>query len=182
MLFRFDDCVLDVERRELRRGAIVRSLEPQVFDLLHLLITHRDRALRRDEIFKIIWRGRFVSESVLGSRINAARKAIGDDGTQQRLIKTLRHNGFRFIGAVRETKAETNVPIVIPSGKLSLAVVLSTAEDGDGELARIARGIADDLTVALVRGRSFDVIALCSPSAPLRQTEGLHEGRISGPS
>jgi DNA-binding winged helix-turn-helix (wHTH) protein/tetratricopeptide (TPR) repeat protein len=160
MLFRFDDCVLDVERRELRRGAIVRSLEPQVFDLLHLLITHRDRAVRRDEIFKIIWRGRFVSESVLGSRINAARREIGDDGTQQRLIRTLRRNGFRFIGAVRETTAETNVPIVIPSGKLSLAVVLSTAEDGDGELARIARGIADDLTVALVRSRSFDVIAL----------------------
>ena len=100
MLFRFDDCVLDVERRELRRGAIVRSLEPQVFDLLHLLITHRDRAVRRDEIFKIIWRGRFVSESVLGSRINAARRAIGDDGTQQRLIRTLRRNGFRFTGRI----------------------------------------------------------------------------------
>lgn len=159
MLYWFDNCVLDIERRELRRGAIVCSLEPQVFDLLHFLIVHRDRAVRRDEIFKIIWRGRFVSESVLGSRINAARRAIGDDGTQQRLIKTLRRNGFRFIGAVRETEAETNVPIMIQPGKLSLAVVSSTAEDGDGELARIARGIADDLTVALVRTRSFDVIA-----------------------
>lgn len=159
MFYRFDNCVLDIERRELRRGAIVCSLEPQVFDLLHLLISHRDRILRRDEIFKIIWRGRFVSESVLGSRINAARRAIGDDGTQQRLIKTLRRNGFRFIGAVRETKAETNVPIAKPTGRASLAVVSSTAEDGDCELARIAGGIADDLTVALVRSRSFDVIA-----------------------
>jgi adenylate cyclase len=75
------------------------------------------------------------------------------------LIKTLRRNGFRFIGAVRETKEETNVPIVMPPGKLSLAVALSTADDGDDELACIAKGITDDLTVALVRSRSFDVIA-----------------------
>jgi DNA-binding winged helix-turn-helix (wHTH) protein len=81
MLYRFDNCVLDIGRRELRRGPIVCSIEPQVFDLLHLLITNRDRAVTRDEIFKTIWRGRFVSESVLGNRINAARRAVGDDGT-----------------------------------------------------------------------------------------------------
>ena len=92
-----------------------------------------------------------VSDEVLSTRINAARKAIGDDGTQQRLIKTLRANGFRFIGAVREAKAETNAPLIMPLGKLTVAVVSSTAYDGDEELAGIAKGITDDLTVALAR-------------------------------
>lgn len=158
MLYRFENCVLDVGRRELRRGQIVCSIEPQVFDLLHFLIANRGRAVSRDEIFKTVWRGRLVSESVLGNRINAARSAIGDDGTQQRLIKTLRRNGFRFTGTVSETKLETNVPIFLSRHRTSLALVVTTLE-GDDELGCLAKGIADDLTVALVRRRSFDVIA-----------------------
>jgi DNA-binding winged helix-turn-helix (wHTH) protein/Flp pilus assembly protein TadD len=158
MLYRFADRVLDIERRELRRDQIVCPIEPQVFDLLHFLIINRDRVVSRDEIFKTVWRGRLVSDSVLGNRINAARSAIGDDGAQQRLIRTLRRNGFRFIGTVSEIKLETKAPIVISRGRVPLTLIVSTL-DGDDELGSIARGIADDLTVALVRSRSFDVIA-----------------------
>jgi DNA-binding winged helix-turn-helix (wHTH) protein len=159
VFYRFENCVLDVARRELRRGAIVCSIEPQVFELLHLLITNRDRVVSREEIFKTVWQGRFVSESVLGNRINAARIAIGDDGSQQRLIKTLRRVGFRFIGAVRVAKAEPNAPSVVQPSKISLAIISATADDSDEELACLEKGIADDLTVALVRNRWFDVIA-----------------------
>src|SRR5215831_5246678 len=97
--YKFENYTLDVERRELRCDGIIRSVEPQVFDLLHFLIKNSDRVVSRENIFQAVWRGRMVSDAVLGTRINAARKAIGDDGTQQRLIKTLRRNGFRFIGA-----------------------------------------------------------------------------------
>jgi DNA-binding winged helix-turn-helix (wHTH) protein/tetratricopeptide (TPR) repeat protein len=159
MKYRFENYSLDVEKRELNCDGIIRSVEPQVFDLLHLLIRNRHRVVSGDEIFKTVWQGRFVSDSVLGNRINAARRAIGDDGTQQRLIKTLRRNGFRFIGPIRETTVDTTVPILIPLRKLSLAVVSWTANGGDEELACIANGITDDLTDALVRSRSFDVIA-----------------------
>jgi TolB-like protein/tetratricopeptide (TPR) repeat protein len=159
MKYKFENYTLDIERRELRCDGIIRSVEPQVFDLLHFLIKNCDRAVSREDIFQTVWRGRIVSDAVLSTRINAARMAIGDDGTQQRLIKTLPRNGFRFIGAVREAKAETNAPIIVPPGKLSLAVVSSTASDGDEELACISKGIADDLTVALARSRTFDVIA-----------------------
>jgi DNA-binding winged helix-turn-helix (wHTH) protein/Tfp pilus assembly protein PilF len=157
--YKFENYTLDVVRRELRCDGIIRPVEPQVFDLLHFLIKNCDRVVSRDNIFEAVWRGRVVSEAVLSTRINAARRAIGDDGTQQRLIKTSPRNGFRFIGAVRETRAETNVPILIPPDKLSLAIVSSTAGGGDEELARIANGITDDLTDAVVRSRSFEVIA-----------------------
>src|SRR5262249_15581454 len=54
----FDDCTLDTERRELRRGAEPLSLEPQVFDLIVHLIRHRDRVVSKDELVAEIWQGR----------------------------------------------------------------------------------------------------------------------------
>src|SRR6516164_7905100 len=141
MIYKFENYTLDVERRELHRDGIIRSVEPQVFELLHFLIKNSDRVVSRENIFRAVWRGRIVSDAVLGTRINAARRAIGDDGIQQRLIKTFPRNGFRFIAAVREAKTETNAPIIVPPGKLSLAVVSSTLYDGDEELAGITKGI-----------------------------------------
>lgn len=163
LIYRFENCVLDIARRELRRAKLVCPIEPQVFDLLHFLIVNRDRVVSRDEIFKTVWQGRIVSDSVLGSRINAARKAIGDDGVQQRLIRTLRRKGLRFIGAVyeepeRPAEAETN-RIVIGSAKPSLGVLPFTIGPADQELAWVCKGIADDLTIALARSRSFDILA-----------------------
>jgi DNA-binding winged helix-turn-helix (wHTH) protein len=159
MKYKFENCTLDVERRELRYDGIIQSVEPQVFDLLHFLIKNADRVVSREDILQAVWRGRIVSDEVLGTRINAARKAIGDDGTQQRLIKTLRRNGFRFIGAVREVKVETNVSTTATLGKLSLAVVPPAPYDRDEKLTNISRGIADDLTIALARSKTFHVIA-----------------------
>jgi TolB-like protein/DNA-binding winged helix-turn-helix (wHTH) protein len=77
-------------------------LEPQVFDLLHHLLRNRDRVVTKDELLSAIWGGRIVSESALTSRINAARGAIGDSGEEQRLVRTLRGRGFRFVGDVHE--------------------------------------------------------------------------------
>jgi DNA-binding winged helix-turn-helix (wHTH) protein len=159
MKYKFENYTLDVERRELHCDGVMRSVEPQVFDLLHFLIKNSDRVVSRKNIFQAVWRGRIVSDAVLGTRINAARRAIGDDGTQQRLIKTLPRNGFRFTGAVSEVKVETNAAIIIQRGKLSLAVVPPAPYDGDEKLTYISKGIADDLTVALARSKTFDVIA-----------------------
>ena len=88
MQFRFGDHLLDVARRELRRGGEPVTLEPQVFDLLVYLVRSRDRVVTKDELLDAVWSGRAVSESTLTSRINAARKAIGDSGEAQRLIRT----------------------------------------------------------------------------------------------
>jgi adenylate cyclase len=73
-----------------------------VFDLLAYLLQNRQRVVSPDDLRAAIWAGRIVSESTLRTRINAARNAIGDDGDQQRLIRTLSRKGFRFVGEVRE--------------------------------------------------------------------------------
>ena len=92
MLYRFDACSLDTDRRELRRGTDLVRLEPQVFDLLVLLIRNRDRVVSKDDLITAIWGGRIVSESALTTRINAVRSAIGDSGDERRLVKTFQRS------------------------------------------------------------------------------------------
>ena len=104
LLYIFDNYTLDPDKRELRSGATVVAMEPQAFDLLVHLIRHRKHVVSRDELIESIWGGRIVSESALSTRINAVRGAIGDNGTEQRLIKTLPRKGVRFVGEVREER------------------------------------------------------------------------------
>ena len=98
MRLRFADCVLDLERVELRRGGSPVDVEPQVFEVLAHLIRHQDRVVGADELFDAVWQGRIVSLSTLTSRISAARAAIGDTGSEQRLIRTVARRGYRFVG------------------------------------------------------------------------------------
>jgi DNA-binding winged helix-turn-helix (wHTH) protein/tetratricopeptide (TPR) repeat protein len=104
LLYFFENFVLDPGRRELRCGATPIAMEPQAFDLLLHLVRHREQVVSRDEMIEQIWDGRIVSESALSTRINAVRKAIGDTGAEQRLIKTLPRKGVRFVGEVRESQ------------------------------------------------------------------------------
>jgi len=80
MTFHFAGYTIDLDRRELRLEDEIVHVEPQVFDVLIYLIENRDRVVTKDEIFAAVWRGRIVSETTLSSRINAARRAIGDNG------------------------------------------------------------------------------------------------------
>src|ERR1700704_2982657 len=98
MKFLFDNHALDTDRRELRRGSERVAVEPQVFDLLVYLVQNRDRVVSKDDLIASVWGGRIVSVSPLPSRINAARKAVGDSGESQRLIRTIARKGLRFVG------------------------------------------------------------------------------------
>ena len=100
MVFRFEDFVLDVDRRELRRANTLIAIQPQVFDVIEYLVRERERVITKDDLLDEVWNGRVVSESTLTSRINAARRALGDSGQAQRLIRTVQKRGFRFVGTV----------------------------------------------------------------------------------
>ena len=97
MIYRFGAFELDLATLELRRDGKARSLEPQVFALLALLVENRDRVLSRDEIVEKVWDGRVVSDAAIASRVKSARQAVGDDGQSQRFIKTVHRRGFRFV-------------------------------------------------------------------------------------
>lgn len=102
MVFTFESCQLDPARFELRRGGTAVHVEPQVFEVLVYLVTHRDRVVPKTELLDAVWGDRFVSDSTLTSRLKAARKAIGDDGRGQRLIATVHGVGYRFVAAVAD--------------------------------------------------------------------------------
>src|SRR5262245_31981601 len=104
MAYVFADCELDCDRRELRRGGTAVHLEPQVFDVLLHLVRNHDRVVTKDDLLQAVWNGRVVSEDALTSRIGAARRAIGDTGEQQRLLRTVPRRGFRFVGEVRQSR------------------------------------------------------------------------------
>lgn len=159
MPYYFNDFILDPERRELRRGTALVALEPQVFDLIEFLIRTRDRVVSRDEVLAAVWHGRIVSEATLGSRVNAARTAIGDNGEEQRLIKTLARKGLRFVGDVKEDAAIAAAVVSRANEGPSIAVLPFTNMSGDAEQDYFADGIAEDITTALARCSRLTVIA-----------------------
>lgn len=140
MRLRFADYLLDVERRELWHGENAIRLEPQVFDLLVFLVENRDRVVTKDDLFASVWHGRIVSEATLSSRINAVRRAIGDTGEQQRLLRTVHRYGFRFVAEVGSADApadESNLPSP-PGEALEQNVGFCRTDDG----AQLAVGSA----------------------------------------
>ncbi len=174
MPFVFGDCVLDPDRRELFRGTDVVATGPQVFDLLLYLIENRERVVSRDSLLDAVWKGRIVSESTLASHINAARKAIGDSGQEQRLIRTVSRKGFRFVGEVSEAPKSdaSDTPAagaVTPEGdaaavlalpdKPSIAVLPFLNLSGDPAQDYFIDGVVEDIVSALSRIRWMFVIA-----------------------
>jgi DNA-binding winged helix-turn-helix (wHTH) protein/pimeloyl-ACP methyl ester carboxylesterase len=103
-VYRFEDCQVDTRQFELRRGGDVVHVEPQVFTLLAHLIEHRDRVVAKTELLDAVWGDRYVSDSALTSRVKMLRRAVGDDGTQQRVIATVHGIGYRFVAEVAVTE------------------------------------------------------------------------------
>ena len=134
MLFQFGEQSIDTDRRELRCAGELVAVGPQVFDLLVYLIRNRDRVVTKDDLLEGVWGGRIVSESTLGSRINAARRAIGDSGAKQSLIKTSARKGIRFVAAVQDVEALRPAapmpPAQSPAAGLRQEVNFCTASDG----------------------------------------------------
>lgn len=165
MLFLFDKFVLDSRRRELRCGEDVRSVEPQVFDLLEFLIRHRDRVVTKDELIAAVWNGRIVSDATLASRLNSARSAIGDNGENQRLIRTVLRKGVRFVGEVDEhphletaRRGHLQQQTVLPD-KPSIAVLPFADMSGESDQEYFADGMAEEIITALSRCKTLFVIA-----------------------
>ncbi len=119
MQYRFDAFSLDTDRFELARDGVPIRIEPQVLELLVLLVESRDRMVSKDEIIEKVWRGRIVSEAAVSSRIKAARQALDDDGQVQRYIRTIHRKGFRFVGDVSSSAGDDPPAVRGPPGEPS---------------------------------------------------------------
>ena len=113
MIYRFGDIELDRTLFELRRRGVPVPVEPQVFDVLTYLIVHRERVVTKEELLDNVWGDRFVSESALTTRIKTARRAVGDDGQTQHVVRTVHGRGYRFVAPVDETDEAADPPPVV---------------------------------------------------------------------
>ncbi len=169
MRFLFGGHVLDTARRELSRGGEQIALEPQVFDLLVHLLQNRERVVSKDDLLASVWGGRVVSDATLDSRIAAARRAVGDNGAAQTLIRTSARKGVRFVGNVREEAklaafapqivAEPGRPELALPDKPSIAVLPFANMSGDPEQEYFADGMVEEIITALSRIRWLFVLA-----------------------
>jgi TolB-like protein/Tfp pilus assembly protein PilF len=178
MQFRFSNHVLDADLRELTRAGENVAIEPQVFDLLIYLVENRDRVVSKDDLIETIWDGRIISESTLTSRINAARKAVGDSGKDQAVIRTIARKGFRFVGDVKKAPLDANAdvqrlevsPSAVPSAdplrqhqlpldRPAIAVLPFVNISGEPAQEYFSEGISEDIITALSKLRWFYVIA-----------------------
>ena len=174
MKFLFDNHALDTDRRELHRGSERIAVEPQVFDLLVYLVQNCDRVVSKDDLIASVWHGRIVSDSTLTSRINAARKAVGDSGEDQKLIRTVVRKGLRFVGTVHaksngaepahaagpldEVREQSRAGLPLPD-RPAIAVLPFINMGGDAEQEYFSDGISEDIITALSKLRWFFVIA-----------------------
>lgn len=182
MHFVFAGHELDLRRRELRRAGEMIHVEPQVYDLLVHLVKNHDRVVSKDELFDTIWNGRIVSEAALSSRINAARKAVGDDGDGQKLIKTIHRRGFRFVGTVQtlcndhaeapadqadeaEPRVSDETILIEPDSKPSIAVLPFANLSQEPDTDYFTYGLTEDVIRLLARNRWLDVLSRHSAAA-----------------
>ena len=167
MLYRFGEFSLDAERCELRSGADLIHVEPQVLALIRLLIENRHRLIPRDEIVDRVWDGRIVSDAAISSRIKSARQALGDSGEAQRVIRTVPKLGFRFVAEVAAVEtgpapAPLRAEMAEPTGpaeRPSIAVLPFEVVGATGPTAWVAEALPHDLIAALSRLRWLFVIA-----------------------
>jgi TolB-like protein/DNA-binding winged helix-turn-helix (wHTH) protein len=139
MQYRFSDFELDLSQQELRRLGEAVHIEPQVFDLIVCLVRNHDRIVSKDELIETVWNGRIISEAALSSRINGARRALGDNGADQLFIRTLHKRGFRFVGdvqtiSVTDTESvhlvpDEAVPAEQAAARVSVAAEVSRLDD-----------------------------------------------------
>lgn len=154
MRYFFEDCALDTERRELRRGPDVVPTAPQVLDLLEYLIRSRERVVSKDDLVNAIWNGRIVSDAALTTRLNAVRRAIGDSGQQQRLIKTFPRKGIRFVGVVHDEdrRPETTAAVMISSTAVGEQHSASWREALRGRLKLVGSVLASVVAIGAIAG------------------------------
>jgi len=168
MIYKFDEFTLDIERLELLNVDKAVKVEPQVFDLLKLLVTSNGRMVPREEVFTAIWGDRIVSDTALSSRIKDARKALGDDGKTQRFIKTIQGRGLQFVAPVTkvgQSKPDPSVSLPDLNGKPSIGVLPFTAIGTDTESTFIASGLTQDITANLARFRGLMVFSRATTNA-----------------
>jgi len=165
----FADCTLDDARLTLTRSGSAVAVEPKVFDLIHLLVRNAGDLVTRDRLVDEVWGGRIVSESAISACIAAARKAVGDTGKAQTVIRTVARRGLMLVAEVSAEAAGPRAVAAPASAAAAQRIRYCRSEDGSA----IAYAVS---------GEGPPVLRFGPPSLQDLETEwayGLHRSWIS---
>ena len=173
VVFRFNDVEVDPACREIRRAGVAVHLEPQAFDLLVVLIEHRDRVLTKTDLLDGVWGHRFLSEANLTTRVKEARRAVGDDGASQHTIRNARGRGYRFVARLTDAApAQLAVPVGLigrdddyarVSAALRTQPLVTLLGPGGAGKTALARAMLSEALVAGVDGGHFVDLSALEP-------------------
>ncbi|MEX0619474.1 MAG: winged helix-turn-helix domain-containing protein [Pseudohongiellaceae bacterium] len=168
MRYLFHTFTLDTDRFELLRNNRLLRLEPQVIELLTLLIRNRHRLVSKHEIHEVVWAGKIVSEAALSSRVKTLRQVLGDTGRKQEFIRTVHGKGFRFVAAVDEASEKLSAKAGAldssasrpeTKSKPSVIVLPFVNLSSEPEQEYFSDGISADMIMLLSKHRWLDVAA-----------------------
>ena len=174
--YEFGPFRLDLEQRLLWHQGEPVALAPKVFETLILLIEHRGRVVKKEDMMKALWPDRFVEEANLTQNIFMLRKILGEDTGKAQYIETIPKRGYCFIGTVKETQEEVKlteetepaeevetqtqeIPERSDDAKISIAVLPMVNETGDPALEYLSDGITDSIINSLSQVPQVSVIA-----------------------
>jgi TolB-like protein len=161
----FGRCEFDRDRWELRHDGDVVALEPRAVQILNELVDRRGELVSKHDLLDRVWGDRFVSDSALTTQVKALRKAIGDSGREQSIIRTVHGQGYRFVAEVRAVDRPTTIGAAAAgSGETSRSdrpVVAALPFDNlssDASLAHVAGGLTSDVVTALSKHRWLRIV------------------------
>jgi TolB-like protein len=170
---RFERCVLDEDRLELRRDGDVVALEPRALRTLQQLIDGRGRVVTKNELLDSVWGDRFVSESALTTQIKALRRALGDTGRDQAIIKTVHGVGYRLVPNVQETAPEHTLLGRNEAANPVVAVLPFENLAQDRSVAHLVDGLTSDVVAALSKHRWLRVLPRSTSSSYAEQPDAV---------
>jgi TolB-like protein len=175
MKYRLGPFRLDTDRVELTGSLGTVALEPKAYSLLLLLLERRGSVLSKEEAIEAVWEGRFVSDAAVSTVVKSLRRALGDDGEAQGVIRTVRGRGWRLVAEVEtlsppaaaaapvsssvDTAKGAAVEPMVPSSQPRLAILPFRRLGTQGELAVVADAVPSDLIAGISRLRWLRVVA-----------------------
>jgi predicted ATPase/DNA-binding winged helix-turn-helix (wHTH) protein len=140
MIYVFDDYEVDTERYELRLRGTPLRIQPKAFELLVYLIQHEGQFISKENLRAHLWPDQLVSATALTYCVTAVRRAVGDTGRAQRVIKTVYGRGYRFIAPIRQRSPAT------PPEETPLALIPHAEEQSSHPLPMPAEPTAPAVT------------------------------------
>ncbi len=95
LIYMFEGWEIDLDRRELRAGALSVDIGDRAFDVLEVLVQSAGEVVTKTELMARVWPGAAVEDNALQAHISAIRKALGP---ARDLVKTAPGRGYRLTG------------------------------------------------------------------------------------